>query len=128
MPELSGQCRCGSVRYRVHGDVLNAGHCHCESCRRTTSSPVTTYFTAHRSAVTLTGDSLRHYASSPGVERSFCGTCGSPMSYTGKTRPDEIDLFVATLDAGQSVEIKEHWYWGERVPWLHVEDDLPKED
>lgn len=128
MPELSGQCRCGSVRYRVSGEVLNAGHCHCESCRRTTSSPVTTYFTAHRSAVTLTGDSLRHYASSPGVTRSFCGTCGSPMSYTGKTRPDEIDLFVATLDAGQSVEIKEHWYWSERVPWLHVEDDLPKED
>lgn len=127
MADLSGGCMCGSVRYTLHGDIINAGHCHCESCRRITSSPVTTYFVARRSDVELGGESLRHFASSPGVRRGFCGTCGSPISYETQRRPDEIDLFVATLDAGQSVEIHEHWFWQERVDWLHVDDDLPRQ-
>ena len=49
------------------------------------------------------------------------------VSYEAERRPDEIDLFVASLDRGQSVEIQAHWFWTERVDWLHIEDDLPKE-
>ncbi len=81
---LVGKCalsrqRRGAERRPIH---------HRESCRRTTSSPVTTYFTALAATVMLTGDSLRHYASSPEASSgSFCGACGSPMSYTGKTWP-----------------------------------------
>lgn len=127
MADLSGGCMCGRVRYTVRGDVLNTGHCHCESCRRITSSPVTTYFTVLRRDVVIAGDTLRHFASSPGVSRGFCSNCGSPVSYETERRPGEIDLFVASLDRGQSIEIHAHWFWTERVDWLHIEDDLPKE-
>lgn len=123
---LSGHCLCGDVRYRTSGLVRSAGHCHCESCRRATSSPVTTFFTVSRHGTELTGEGLRVYASSPGVRRGFCGKCGSPMSFETDRRPDDIDLYVASLDNGLSVPIQEHWHWGERVDWLNIVDDLPK--
>ncbi|THV13622.1 GFA family protein [Rhizobium rhizophilum] len=123
---LSGHCFCGGVRFRTSGFVRTSGHCHCESCRRATSSPVTTFFTVPREGTDLAGESLRYYASSPGVRRGFCGNCGSPMSFETERRPDDIDLYVASLDEGLSVPIREHWHWDERVDWLHVADDLPK--
>jgi hypothetical protein len=123
---LAGHCLCGAVRYRTAGPIRSSGHCHCESCRRATSSPITTFFTVPREGTELGGEGLRFYASSSGVRRGFCGTCGSPMSFETERRPDEIDLYVASLDAGLSVPIREHWHWDERVDWLNVEDELPK--
>ncbi|WP_082352632.1 GFA family protein [Rhizobium sp. AAP43] len=125
---LSGRCLCGAVSYKTSGLVRTSGHCHCESCRRAASSPVTTFFTVPRKGTELVGDSLRYYASSPGVRRGFCGTCGSPMSFETVRRPEDIDLYVASLDAGLFVPIREHWHWDERVDWLNVVDDLPKSE
>jgi hypothetical protein len=49
------------------------------------------------------------------------------MSYETERRPEQIDLYVASLDAGQSVPIRAHWHWDEHVDWLNVVDDLPRE-
>ena len=126
--KLTGHCLCRSLTFDVTGDILRTGHCHCESCRRATSSPVTTFFCIASADVAFRGDTLRHYASSPGVRRSFCNGCGSPMSFETEARPGEIDLYVASLDDATGVEITQHWYWNERVSWLHCEDDLPKRE
>ena len=126
--QLSGRCLCKALSFQVSGDIIRTGHCHCESCRRATSSPVTTFLCAATADVTFSGETLRHYASSPGVRRGFCGHCGSPMSFEIETRPGEIDLYVAALDDASGVEITQHWYWNERVAFLHCEDDLPKRE
>ena len=41
---LSGHCLCGGVRFRTAGLVRASGHCHCESCRRTTGSAFASFF------------------------------------------------------------------------------------
>ncbi|WP_411036660.1 GFA family protein [Shinella sp. BYT-45] len=128
MTDLTGRCLCRSLTFSVSGDIVSTGHCHCESCRRATSSPVTTFFCVAGKDVAFRGDTLRHYASSPGVRRGFCGNCGSPMSYETDKRPGIIDLYVATLDDAAGIEITQHGYWNERVSWLHCEDDLPKRE
>ncbi|WLS08064.1 GFA family protein [Shinella sumterensis] len=125
---LTGHCLCRSLAFEVTGDILRTGHCHCESCRRATSSPVTTFFCVATADVAFRGDTLRHYASSPGVRRGFCNGCGSPMSFETEGRPGEIDLYVAALEDATGVEITQHWYWNERVSWLRCEDDLPKRE
>ncbi len=125
---LTGHCLCRSLAFEVTGDILRTGHCHCESCRRSTSSPVTTFFCVATADVAFRGDTLRHYASSPGVRRGFCNGCGSPMSFETEGRPGEIDLYVAALENATGVEITQHWYWNERVSWLRCEDDLPKRE
>ena len=126
MQNQTGRCLCGAVRFRFSGEVLASGHCHCESCRRATSSPVTTFFTVAKQGIAFSGDDYRFYASSPSVRRGFCGRCGSPLSYENEQRPEEMDIYVASLDPGGDFDIKEHWHWAERVSWLHCDDDLPK--
>ena len=41
----------------------------------------------------------REYPSSPGVRRSFCGRCGTPLTYWHVERPAEVDVTIASLDA-----------------------------
>jgi hypothetical protein len=42
-------------------------HCHCESCRSQTSSPVATFVTVHNSALRVTRGQPNEYVSSPDV-------------------------------------------------------------
>lgn len=127
MVEVTGRCLCGTVRLHVAGDVIQSLHCHCESCRRATSSPVGSFFTIRRADAELWGETLTFFASSPGVRRGFCNRCGSPMSYQSDERPEEIDLYLASLEDAAGIVVDGHSYWNERVDWLQVVDDLPKD-
>jgi len=128
MISTTGRCLCGSVRYAFTGDILWKVHCHCESCRRQTSSPVTTFFCVHRENLEFTGDEPAAYHSSKGVTRSFCGKCGSPMAFEKQSRPGEIDLYASTLDDHSDFTAEYHVFWNERVKWLETCDDLPKKE
>lgn len=35
-----GGCRCGAIRYRITGEPLSAGFCHCRMCQRAAGAPV----------------------------------------------------------------------------------------
>jgi hypothetical protein len=86
------------------GEAVETTHCHCESCRRQTSSPVATFVTVHNSALRVTRGQPNEYASSPDVRRSFCGTCDSPIAYRRHRRgprPEEgTHLHVTCHDRG----------------------------
>ena len=123
-----GGCLCGAVRYSVKGEVLWTCFCHCESCRRQTSSPVTAFFCIREQDMMFHGENLAFYESSPGVERGFCNKCGTPMSYAHKDRPGEIDLYAMTLDDPSKFEAQKHSFWNERVNWLNIEDGLEKNE
>jgi len=127
MPEITGRCLCGDVRFTVAGGMKASNHCHCESCRRATSSPFTTWFTVARSNLSWTGLPPQAFASSPGVTRFFCALCGSPMAYEIVDRPDETDLYAASLDDHSGFEPQRHTNWGERVTWVALADHLPRE-
>ncbi|MEM9278659.1 MAG: GFA family protein [Pseudomonadota bacterium] len=123
-----GGCLCGAVRYTVKGELLWSGYCHCESCRRQTSSPVACFFGVYEKDMMFHGESLAIYESSQGVERSFCKVCGSPISYVTRERPGEIELYTATLDFPERVAPTEHVHWHERLPWFCIKDNLPKHE
>ena len=124
----TGRCLCGNVRYSFEGEASAVLHCYCESCRRATSSPVTTFLTVARNAINFTGEELGVYASSPGVERYFCRTCGSPMGYANAKVPHEFDLYAASLDNPSAVMPDFHVYHSERLPWIKLDDALPRHD
>lgn len=126
MSSTTGRCLCGAVRYRFGGPFIWTAHCHCESCRRNTASPVTTFFAIGKDGFEWTGDAPESYNSSPGVTRRFCRRCGTPMSYENASLPDEIHLYAVSLDDGAGFSPERHDFWNERVAWLPIVDDLPK--
>ena len=126
MTELSGQCLCGKLQWKSPGPVLWGGFCHCGSCRRATSSPVTAFFGVPRNTLNLTGEVGIHESSGGRVKRLFCAQCGSQMSYQADNWPDEAHLYAATLDDPAAFTPEAHYHYAERLPWLAIEDDLPK--
>ncbi|MGA2550537.1 MAG: GFA family protein [Burkholderiaceae bacterium] len=121
-----GRCLCGSIHFLVQTDPIWVAHCHCDSCRRATSSAMTTYAGFLKTDVRFIGETRGVYPSSPGVERSFCTRCGSPLSFASTQWPDEIHLFVASFETPGQFVPNAHVHVGEQLPWLHLGDGLPR--
>ncbi|WP_299620250.1 GFA family protein [Pelagibius sp.] len=121
-----GRCLCGAVSYEYEGPENWRGHCHCASCRRNTAAPFTTFMGVAKSAYRFTGETPAVYHSSPGVRRYFCATCGTPIAYESDRWPDETHFYAAGLETPEDFVPDFHVHWAERLPWVHLDDDLPK--
>ncbi|WP_299669478.1 GFA family protein [uncultured Ruegeria sp.] len=78
MPELQGQCMCGAVTVTATPARDALGACHCDQCRRWTSSMLVT-FEAEPGYAAL--GPVKTFISSDWAERAFCAECGSSLWY-----------------------------------------------
>lgn len=122
----TGRCLCGRVQFEVRGKQLWVAHCHCESCRRNTGSAVATFIGYNKAQLTYTRGERKFYPSSPGVRRGFCADCGTPMTYESDRVPEEVHLYVSTMDNPAAFVPQVHVFFGERIPWMELEDELPR--
>lgn len=124
---LRGHCLCGACSFQLVGSPNWVGHCHCESCRRATASPFTTWIGQENGFWAFTGIEPVRYESSPGNQRGFCGICGSPMFYRSDRYPNETHFYAALLEDPASVEPAAHSHADEMLAWVHLSDGLPRE-
>lgn len=123
---FEGGCLCGAVRYRVTRKPRWIAHCHCQSCRRQTGSPMTTFVGVDSDALTYLAATPQRYESSPQVWRSFCGRCGSAIAFEATRWPGEVHLYLGSLDRPEDFPPQGHVHVAEQIPWLHIADDLPR--
>ena len=126
-PPITGRCLCGQITYRAGAAPLWQMHCHCESCRRATSSGFTSFFSVADGQWAWTGPEPALFRSSPGVERRFCPTCGSQMSYRSEEVPGEMHFYAASLDHPETYRPEAHDFSAERLPWIVLCDGLPQQ-
>jgi hypothetical protein len=124
--DLEGGCLCGAVRYRVSGEPYHLTHCHCTMCRRASGAPFVTWFSAPSAGFLVTPGELVHYRSSPGAVRSFCGRCGTQLTFQRDDGVSEIDITVCSLDAPETLAPEDHTYVRSRLRWVALSDRLPK--
>jgi hypothetical protein len=122
----TGRCLCRATTFAFDGKPAWAGHCHCESCRRNCSAAIVSFLGVARSAFRWTGQETGRYASSPGVIRHFCRSCGSPMAYDAAGDRANIHLYAASLDDPSDYHPTFHVFHAEALPWLHLGDELKK--
>ena len=122
----TGHCLCGAITFEARGEPLWVAHCHCHSCRRSTGAPVTTFVGYSKSQFSTTSGRRKTYNSSPGVRRSFCPDCGTPLCYEADWCPDEIHLYISTLDAPERFVPMLHVHVADQIPWLKLHDNLPR--
>jgi hypothetical protein len=120
-----GRCLCKAVSFEIDLPVQACVNCHCDSCRRQCSSPMTTYIGITDEHWRWTGQEPKIYKSSPGVERSFCGNCGTPISFRSEAMSGVMHLYVAAMEDPVQFEPTLHVSHEEKLPWLHLDDDLP---
>ena len=124
--EQEGGCLCGAVRYRA-GALSGAGYCHCRMCQRATGQPSVVWAAFEAASFQVLQGTIQEYASSSWATRGFCARCGSPLAfhYVDEGRP-MVDATVASFDQPEAFPPTKHLWTESAVPWLHVQDDLPR--
>ncbi len=120
-----GHCACDGVTLELQGDPKWVANCHCADCRKATGSALATYVGCASERLQVSG-TLARYASSPGVSRSFCGQCGTPIAYESERWPGEIHVFVGVFDAPAAFSPKANVYMKDAVPWFDGLLELPR--
>ena len=125
MTGLQGGCRCGRVRYSVDGTPFHMTLCHCRDCRQATGAPAVAWFSLRPDELRWTGRPPKFFASSPGVIRSFCPECGTPLTYRNQAL-DEIDVTTCSLDDPERLPPRDHSDTASQLSWLHLADRWPR--
>ena len=123
-PVFDGGGLCGAIRYRAAGEPANPSHCHCQDCRRSSGAPFVSWATFRAGDFAFTRGSPQQYAYD-GRVRSFCGRCGTPLTFQAAEWPDEIDVTLGSLDQAERVTPRDHIWGSDRLPWITMADGLP---
>jgi len=127
MPD--GGCHCGAIRYSLEGEPKHSAVCHCESCRRTTGGLTTAWAGYPKEALTIERGEPCSYSSSAGVDRQFCGACGTSLFYFNEpAMPGVVDVLTVTLDEPEALAPGLHVQMADALKWEAGLDDLPKFD
>lgn len=65
------------------------------------------------------------HRSSPGVERGFCATCGTPLFFRSQKMSGVMHLYASAMDRPEEFTPTLHVAHEERLPWLLLADGLP---
>jgi hypothetical protein len=65
------------------------------------------------------------YRSSAKVLRTFCGACGTPLTYAHDDFPTGVDVTVCSLDDPEGFPPADHTWVSHRLRWLRADDHLP---
>jgi hypothetical protein len=87
---------------------------------------MTTFAGFRLDQVRFTGAIPNRFITDDGVTRSFCGKCGSPISYEYTGRPDEIHMQLGLFDDLELLVPSDHSFLQEKPSWLHADEHLPE--
>lgn len=124
MSFLEGGCLCGAIRFRLTGIPSSSVICHCRSCRKASGAPSVAWLTFPLRNFELLGDEPHEFTSSPGVVRTFCPTCGSPVTYATADSPKTIDVATALLDDEAAFPPDREIWLDHKLSWQPVDASL----
>lgn len=117
-----GGCRCGAIRYRVAGEPLSAGYCHCRMCQRAAGANVVAWVAFRREEFRFVKGEAKPFKASARATRRFCPQCGTALTFEYAACSETIDVTIATLDEPYAPEPMYQIWTSNRAPWLHLEN------
>jgi hypothetical protein len=124
MNSLTGGCLCGSVRFRSSSVPRQSTLCHCTSCRRASGAHSLGWAAVATGDFEFTAGAPVEYRSSPLVTRTFCGACGSPLTYRHGDWPEIVDVAIGSLDSPGDFPPVDHIWMSDAVTWDRPADGL----
>lgn len=106
---IHGSCLCGSIKYKISGNIESIGKCDCVDCKKMTGSDFSANALIKQNNFHLLEgeDNVAIYKVSDEVSRTFCRVCGSNLQYIANEHPEIIGIALGTLDDTEE-EYTEH--------------------
>jgi hypothetical protein len=112
-----GGCRCGAIRFVISGEPNRVVVCHCGDCRRSVGAQSVAWLVLPLASYAISSGSPATHVSSPEVVRTFCGSCGTSLTYSHSNSPERIDVTVASLDDPGRFPPTKTSFEAERIEW-----------
>jgi hypothetical protein len=129
MPDVrEGGCQCGMIRYRVTGDPLAVGICHCTECQRQSGSAFGMSFIVSKDAFRLVRGEPKTFArpsdSGRPVLCAFCPECGTRIYHEARWMQGVINVKPGTLDDTSILRPTIEVWTARKHSWLGLPPDV----
>ncbi|WP_455872673.1 GFA family protein [Rhizobium yanglingense] len=121
-PIRTGGCQCGAIRFRISGKLGRPSICHCRMCQKQFGGFFSALITAPEEAVEWTRGEPSYFQSSINIDRGFCSSCGTPMTYR---HPGGLELAIGTFDDRSDLAPQIQVNYDTRLPWVETIFDTP---
>lgn len=126
---LVGGCGCGGVRFAIAAPLVAAAYCHCTRCQRRsgTAAAASARVVPGSVAVTTGRERLRGWWPGDGMEKVFCGDCGSALFARDRASGEVAAVRLGAIDGDPRVRPSAHRFVAYAAPWEPIHDDgLPR--
>ena len=115
------QCATGSMARQTGRRTVIA-----DPARRRLEAAFATWVGVEKENFAVTKGQLSVCNTSPGVERGFCGKCGTSLTYVAEERwSGQVSVLAPTLDDPGIAAPTAHVYVEHQLPWVKLDDGLP---
>jgi hypothetical protein len=128
---LDGGCECGRVRYRLTAAPRTVHVCHCRQCQRLSGSAFSINAEIRADDLEMIGEAepeLLVVASeaTPKGRMWWCPKCATKL-YADHYLADENTRYlrVGTLDTGEALPPRAHFFTRSKHPWIVLPPELP---
>jgi hypothetical protein len=130
-PVLTGGCGCGAVRFEIDAVLVGAVYCHCTRCQRRsgTAFQASARIEPGSMRITTGEEHLRAWRPPDGLEKVFCGECGSALLARDRDSGEISVVRLGAIDGDPGIRPAAHQFVAYAAPWQRIPDDgLPRFD
>ncbi|WP_434361207.1 GFA family protein [Parasalinivibrio latis] len=122
--QITGECFCGSVTYRISGKLSDPRSCHCSRCRKAFSAQASAYaLVSPGSFKWESGEELlTSYVGEHGFGIQFCSKCGSTLC--GIYNGDVHGVTLGCVNGDPELEPVTHIFVGSKAAWERIPDGV----
>lgn len=132
MPDLTGQCFCGKIRYRLKDAPMFTHCCHCRDCQRQTGSAFVVNGLIETDRIEmLSGEPVPvRMPTESGRPHDIyrCPDCQSALWSDYGGRPYLRFVRIGTLNDPDAVTPDVHIFTRSKLDWVRLPDDVPAFD
>lgn len=128
---LIGGCGCGAVRFEISAPLVASAYCHCTRCqhRSGTAAAASARIVPGSVSVTAGEDRLRAWWAGDGLEKVFCGDCGSAVFARDRESGEIAIVRLGAIEGDPGTRPSAHQFVAYAAPWEPIPDDgLPRFD
>ena len=122
----TGRCYCGAIELHSTHAPKAVAYCHCDDCRRVTGASVAAFVAFDEASVSLKPNVGRSVSVNPGVTRSFCENCGSPLMSRYDYLPGTVYISLGVIDQADVLAPQLHAHESSRLSWLTIDDECKR--